>query len=127
MKKVFYLTFLVLISCGQQKPAELATVDTVKQDSIVELVPNALPVTPSVPEPEIDFKTILVKDNLVLSTVASYPFSKDLYEIKSMLDSLGVESEFMDGENGGLSYDSVDISCNRSYENLSVKQMFGQA
>lgn len=116
MKKIHYLAFLFAVGCGQQNTAETVIVDSPKQDSPVELVPDSLPATqPSVPEAQIDFETISVRDNIVLSGVATYPFSKELYEIKSMLDSIGIESEFIDGENGGLSYDSADISCNRSY------------
>lgn len=117
MKKVFGLSFLVLISCGQQKSAEsVVVIDSAQQDSLVELVADSIALTaPSVSEPEIEFEIISITDNIALSGVANYPFSKDSYAIKSMLDSMGVESEFIDGENGGLSYDSADISCNRSY------------
>jgi hypothetical protein len=35
--------------------------------------------------------------------------------MKAMLDSMGAASEYVNGENGGLRYDSAEISFNRSY------------
>lgn len=116
MKKICYLALLVLISCSQQKAVELVAVEPQQDSSIISKVQDSIPVAPPAePESELNIRTISVKDNIVLAGVANYPFSKELSDIKEMLDSLGVKSEFIDGEYGGLSYDSAEITCNRSY------------
>jgi hypothetical protein len=118
MKKIFYFIFLVLISCGQQKPSELTVADAVKKDSvIITAVSDSLP--PSVspdPEPKVIFDaTIRVEDNAILAGLANYPFIKELDAMKGTLDSVGVTADYQNGENGSLTYDSVEISFNRSY------------
>lgn len=116
MKNVCYFAFLILLSCGQPKTVETVAIDSVGQDTLVTIVSESVPDTITVKtEPELDFKTIAVEDNILLAGVASYPFSKELEAIKEMLDSMGVKSEFEGGEYGGLSYDSAEITCNRSY------------
>lgn len=117
MKKILYLIFLVLIGCGQQKPSELTVADSVKKDSVITAVSDSLParVSPS-PEPEVIFNaTIRVEDNTMLAGLANYPFLKDLDAMKGTLDSVGVTADYQNGENGSLSYDSAEISFNRSY------------
>lgn len=116
MKNMCYLAFIVLLSCDQQKTDESGAIDSVGQDTLITRVSESLPDTiPAKTEPEFVFTTIAVEDNILLAGVASYPFSKELEVIKEMLDSLGVPAEFAGGEYGGLSYDSAEITCNRSY------------
>lgn len=117
MKKTFYLAFLLLIGCSPQKAAESLAVDTVQRDSIGTTVAESVPATPPVadPEPQLDFKIVTVESNAVLEELTGYPFSMELDAMKATLDSLGVSSQYENGENGGLSYDSAAISFNRSY------------
>ena len=117
MKKILWLAWLVSLSCGQQKPIESIATDTVQQDSLIaEVVPDSSSVTAVAdPEPALEFATILVEKNTVLEGLTGYPFSMELDAMKTKLDSLGVSSQYENGENGGLSYDSAEISFNRSY------------
>jgi hypothetical protein len=117
MKKVLWLAWLVSLSCAQQKPTESAATDSVPQDSLITAVfPYSSSVTPTAdPESELDFATIVVEKNTVLEELTGYPFSMELDAMKTKLDSLGVSSQYENGENGGLSYDSAEISFNRSY------------
>lgn len=117
MKKTFYLIFLVLISCGQQKTSELTVADSVKKDTVITAVSDSLPArVSSDPEPEVIFEAIIrVEDNTIFAGLAEYPFLKDLEAMKSTLDSVGVTADYQNGENGSLSYDSAEISFNRSY------------
>lgn len=87
------------------------------RDSLIpSSVQDTLSVTPVAdPEPELDFKTVSVENNAVLEELTGYPFSIELDAMKARLDSLGVSSQYENGENGGLSYDSAEIVFNRSY------------
>lgn len=116
MKKIFYLIFLLLLGCGQQKPSEQVAVELPQDDTLKTIVSKLVQEEPTVTtEPEPVFKTISVEDNKVLEEVAKYPFAEELDAMKATLDSLGVESVYENGENGSLSYDSAEISFNRSY------------
>lgn len=117
MKKIFYLAFLIFISCGQQKPAEGIIADSIPKDTVITTIsPDSLPaVLPAVSEPELAFEIISVENNDVLKELVNNPYPKDLEAMKAMLDSMGATSEYFNGENGGLRYDSAEISFNRSY------------
>lgn len=116
MKKIFYFIFLLLLGCGQKKPFEPVVVEPVQEDTLATIASAPVPEEATVTtKQELVFKTILVENNKMLEEVANYPFAKTLDEMKTALDSLDVESVYENGENGSLSYDSAEISFNKSY------------
>jgi hypothetical protein len=117
MKKTFYLAFLVLIGCGQQKSSELVVDDSVPQDSLIMAVTDSAsaPVSISPDLGETFQVAINIDSSTLLAELVNNPFPTDLEVMKATLDSLGVPVVFESGENGGLSYDRAEITVNRSY------------